>query len=108
VRPSDALFDMTSSTFLSVCVEQGSFNMFLVCSRLLKQWEEFITANNVPVENYPSLDFAKESFPASSFRDYDESTGTSSLHAEVQRGRLSPGTMEILFATAPPVRGYKR
>ncbi len=63
----------------------------------------------MPVEDCPSFDFTKESFPASSFRDYDESTGTSSLHAEVQRGRLSPNTLGRLFGTAPPVvPGYTR
>ncbi len=103
------LLHMICSTFLSVRVDQWSFDLFLECSRTQIQWEEFVVANNVPVENCPSFDFTKESFPASSFRDYDESTGTSSLHAEVQRGRLLPETMGRLFETsAPVVRAYKK
>jgi hypothetical protein len=62
--------------------------------------ENFLARNHLPVENYPPIDFKTKSFDPSSFRDYDEKTGTSALHSELQRGPLSLKTVEKLMGAA--------
>jgi hypothetical protein len=52
------------------------------------------------MENYPPIDFETKSFGLSSFRDYDEKTGTSALHSELQRWPLTLRTMEKLMGAA--------
>jgi hypothetical protein len=64
--------------------------------------EHFLVENGLPVENYPPIDFTKKSFPPSSFRDYDENTGVSALHAELQRGPLSLETLARVFGIVLP------
>jgi hypothetical protein len=64
--------------------------------------KKFLVDTGLPVENYLWVDFSKRSYPPSSFRDYDESTGTSALHAELQRGLLSVETVGRVLGTAPP------
>ncbi len=54
------------------------------------------------MDDYSWVDFTKKSFPPSSYRDYDENTGTSFLHDEVQKGLLSAETVQRVFADAVP------
>ncbi len=71
----------------------------------------------MPVDNYPLLDFAKESFPASSFRDYDESTGEITMKAPahpacmlkfvaaVSQMCLWEGYLELLLPMSLDIKG---
>jgi hypothetical protein len=83
-------------------VDYCSANFYRESSRGKKSLEHFLAENGLPVENYPPIDFSKKSFPPSSFRDYDENTGISALHAELHRGPLSQETVEGLFGIERP------